>query len=575
MRDGGHRVDARPYAIEIDAHEPTARVWPADGGTPTSLMLLADLDSDQGRDATLAVRRLTVKEDEGGVAYEFTLVSTTWQSKTITVRCAADEIAVSVSVSGRGSLGEVRLLAGWYSGNRRRGAGMFYSQWPVQTLFVPSPNDPRRTVQPAAEPATIGVVGGDTPGRGHWFFTPGPFLFAGSRAAVSTPDDASAAPWQTIELRAGVEQMGFTEWRYQPSNGGFSLRLDYEGYTDVDDEFTSPEIVLRFGAADPYEAVTGHAERLRAAGIAPRPVRAPADWWSRPIFCGWGEQVREARRDGGSGPDYSRQDNYDRWLAVLQDRGVVPGTIVIDDRWQASYGINEVAVQRWPDLRQWIRRRHDGGQHVLLWFKAWDAEGLPADACVTDSSGARISADPDSPAYRAILRTALEQMLSSDGFNADGLKVDFTAQTPAGPGLVGASRAWGVALLHRLLRLVYDYAKEIKPDALVVTQTPNPLFADVTDMIRLNDLLRLSEPDPWAPAVEQMTHRARIALAVDAGWLIDTDDWCMPNKHEWRAYLEVKRDLGVPALYYATGIDLSGEDFDEDDYAAIRRAWAI
>jgi hypothetical protein len=36
----------------------------------------------------------------------------------------------------------------------------------------------------------------------------------------------------------------------------------------------------------------------------------------------------------------------------------------------------------------------------------------------------------------------------------------------------------------------------------------------------------------------------------------------------------VKPALGVPALYYATGIDHSGEAFDDDDYAAIRDAWA-
>jgi hypothetical protein len=107
-----------------------------------------------------------------------------------------------------------------------------------------------------------------------------------------------------------------------------------------------------------------------------------------------------------------------------------------------------------------------------------------------------------------------------------------------------------------------------------VTHTPNPLFADVCDMIRLNDLLRLRDPEPWAPAVEQMTHRARIAASVDPGLLIDTDDWCMPSKAEWRSYLEVKPELGVPALYYATGIDHSAEPFDEEDYTAIRTAWA-
>jgi hypothetical protein len=130
-----------------------------------------------------------------------------------------------------------------------------------------------------------------------------------------------------------------------------------------------------------------------------------------------------------------------------------------------------------------------------------------------------------------------------------------------------------VALLHRLLELIYRSAKAAKADALVVTHAASPLFTDVTDMVRLNDLMRLDDPDPRVPAVPQMRHRARVAASIEPGMLIDTDDWCMPSKAEWRAYLDAKPELGVPALYYATGIDHSGEAFDADDYAAIRAAW--
>jgi hypothetical protein len=70
-----------------------------------------------------------------------------------------------------------------------------------------------------------------------------------------------------------------------------------------------------------------------------------------------------------------------------------------------------------------------------------------------------------------------------------------------------------------------------------------------------------------------MTHRARVAASIEPGILIDTDDWCMPSRAEWRAWLEAKPELGVPALYYATGIDHSDEAFTDDDYAAITTAW--
>jgi hypothetical protein len=494
-----------------------------------------------------------------------------WEGKEVRLRCTDDEVQFEVTVEGHGRLTTVRLLGGPFTGNPRWGGGQFHSAWGGRTLFDPSPDDPRRVTRTAEEAATIGVVGGSLPGRGHWFFTPAPFLIAAHPDPDADP--ASTAGWQTLELRCGAADATFTELRYAPFLGGFSLELAYETATAVHGDFTTPPLAIRTRQAPPYDALAAHGERLRRDGLAPRVPRERPDWWSRPIFCGWGEQNREARHDGVHPTTLSRRDRYDAWLELLESHGVVPGTIVIDDRWQTTYGRNDPDPDRWPDLRGWIADRHAGGQRVLLWFKAWDPEGLPAEACVTDRLGTPLAADPSSPVYADILRGAFAEMLSPDGLDADGLKVDFTAQTPSGPGLRRAGDEWGVALLHRLLAVVYGAAKAAKPDSLVITHAASPLFADVTDMVRLNDLMRLSDPDPFTPAVAQMTHRARVAASIEPGMLIDTDDWCMPSRAEWRAWLEAKPALGVPALYYATGIDHSDEAFTDDDYAAIRSAW--
>ena len=566
-------VETDAYRLEVWIRQPIARLHPAGGEPPMRLMLLAALDSDRGLDGTLAVGPPTVEEADGGCVVTLETRSTIWEGKQVRMRCTDEEVAFEASVAGAGRLTQARLLGGWYSGNPRWGGGIFHSQWPARTLFDPSPDDPKRIVQPATEAATIGVVGGSLPGRGHWFFTPAPLLFAGTASETSDPD--GAGPWTTLELRCDLAAASFSEVRYAAFMGGLSLELAYEGETIVDGSFSTPPLVITPGVADPYAAVGRHGEILRAGGLAPRPARASRpEWWTRPIFCGWGEQCRQAKLAGAHPTSMSRRDRYDEWLGILRAHGVVPGTIVIDDKWQSTYGRNEPDPERWPDLRGWIADRHADGQRVLLWFKAWDPEALPVDACVTDALGQPVAADPTSPSYQAILRASLKSMLGRGGLAADGLKVDFTAQTPSGPGLHRYGSEWGIALLHRLLELVYRFAKEANPDALVVTHTASPLFADVTDMIRLNDLLRLDDPDPFAPAVPQMRHRARVAAAVEPGLLIDTDDWCMPSKAEWRSYLSVKPELGVPALYYATGIDHSGEAFDEDDYAAIRDAWA-
>ena len=169
----------------------------------------------------------------------------------------------------------------------------------------------------------------------------------------------------------------------------------------------------------------------------------------------------------------------------------------------------------------------------------------------------------------------MTQLVGADGLGADGLKIDFTARTPSGQAYRAYGPGWGIALLHDLLSVVYAAVKQAKPDALVITHTPHPAFADVTDMVRLNDMLRLDDPGP-VPAgavVEQMRYRAQVATAALPDTLIDTDDWCVPDLATWRDFLEAKPELGVPSLYYATHLDLSGEALEEVDYAALRRVW--
>jgi hypothetical protein len=76
----------------------------------------------------------------------------------------------------------------------------------------------------------------------------------------------------------------------------------------------------------------------------------------------------------------------------------------------------------------------------------------------------------------------------------------------------------------------------------------------------------------WVPPVEK-----DLIAGVDRHRLrrpIDTDDWGAPDLETWRAYLELKPQLGVPALYYASHLDATGESFTPDDYEALRRSWS-
>ncbi len=569
-REDGIRIAARAYTLHIRPGRPYALVTDAAGDPWANLLLTASLHTTAGLDDSTALSDPVVETDAEGATVTVDAHSSVWETRRLMIRCREDHLALGAEVTGSGWLTDVRLLGGYSSADPRRGTGWFASGSAFRSLVNPGPSSPDALAVPAAEPASVDVVGGSQPGRGNWFFTPPPLCFAVSRSPMSGPG-LPDGPWMTFGVAAERGTEHYTGFHYEPGERTFDVRLSYEGAARVDGSFATPWLLFTFGAPDPYAGIASY---VAAIGFG-RPARDPAPWWREPIFCGWGAQCHLAWSGGiGRAPDFSTQRQYDAFLAQLAEHGVDPGTVVIDDKWELAYGSGEPDPERWPDLRGWIAQRHAEGRRLLLWWKAWDAEGVPPELCVRNAAGLPVTADPTNPAYIERLEAAISRMLSPDGYDADGLKVDFTAMTPSGPGMSRHGESWGVELLHRLLEVIYQAAKRAKPDALVMTHTPNPAFADVTDMIRLNDVQRLEDPSPGADFVAHMVHRARIARATLPNVLIDTDNWAMPDRATWRRYLEVQSELGVPSLYYTTHIDCSGEALREEDYAAVREAWA-
>lgn len=565
---GGLRVSTGCYNLSFLPDRPFAVLADGEGDEWATLCLAWSLHTLQGLDDTTELGPPAAKESSGGVRVTMTARSSVWERKELIVDCREESVRFRLAVAGRGLLTDAHLFGGYYSAGLRWSSGFLRSGAAFRSVFNPEPDTAERRAVSAAESAVLDAQGTSLPGRGHWFFTPAPFCYGLGRKPAPMDGSLPEGPWLMLGLDTPPGEHHYTAFHYDGGGGAFSLRLAYEGQTAVDGAFTTPSTIFLFGAPDPYAGLAAYVAALREPGTARTAPRQVPDWWRRPIFCGWGAQCALAARQGGRAVDYCRREHYDGFLASLSARGLSPGTVVLDDKWQRRYALPDADPDKWPDLAAWIAARHAEGQRVLLWWKAWDPEGLPAELCVRNAAGLPVAADPTHPGYEEILRACVRRMLGADGYDADGLKVDFTARTPSGPGLRRHGREWGVELLHRLLRLLYDEAKRVKPDALVITHAANPYFADVSDMVRLNDI------NTGAPVVRQMIHRARVARAACPGALIDTDNWPMPGLAAWRQYLELQSRLGVPSLYYATGLDGAGEQFGEEDYAALRRAWA-
>jgi hypothetical protein len=570
--NGVINVFADAYRLEVAKDRPFVYLYDRNGLRLAELFAPGAVHSCSGQDDVTRLDAWRVEEGLDGVILNLETASAAWEKKITRFTCSPRRLKVEMVVSGAGKLLDVEYFSGYCSAQPRWGSGFFLSGQHFTQVFNPEPNSAEQLTSPADCSSSINLTGVPLPGRADWFFTPPPFCFAAQ---------TQAGEWLSLGIEARPGANRFTEYRYHGQHEAFHLSLAYEGHTQVEGSYALPALAIDF-APDPYTALAMHVQRLREGGLVPTPAGLPRpEWWSEPIFCGWGAQCYQVKAEaaaeaaavpagitGRRAPDYATQANYVAYLETLSSNAIDPGTIVLDDKWQRSYGLNDADPDKWPDLPGFIREQHAAGRRVLLWLKAWDPEGLPAEACVTNAAGLPLAVDPSSPDGERILRESVRRMLAEDGYGADGFKIDFTARIPSGPGLHVSGDAWGLELMRLYLAVIHDEARRVKPEAFIITHTPHPYLADLVDAIRLNDIN--TEYD----VVQQMTHRARIAAIACPEALIDTDNWPMPDRASWRAYLQMKPRLGIPALYYAGHFDHTGEPFTEQDYSLLRKAWA-
>ncbi len=523
---------------------------------------------------------------DGTIRAEFEETGPLWGSKRHLFLCRPSSLEIRCALQGKNQrINHVNYLLR-REGSRERGAQAHHS-----SAYAPrfDWNKGRVLLEPTGE---------DSLGCQQWF-SPPPFCYG----LKLGPE------WVAAGIAAAEGEQNFTSFDYR-GRQGLSLTLSYEGHTAVQGEFTTPGLIFCFGASEENAAVARYVEELKTLGLVHPSRHEPAAWWAEPIFCGWGQQRFDYRRDHGGSENgsfinvgsYASEAAYRHYLSVLEDHGLNPGTVIVDFEWAEHAALGHPDPRRWVNMRGFIDEQHNKGRRVLLWYAPLFTWGLPPEACMT-LDGRPVAADPTSPAWRRIAAAEVRRMISPEAgcLNADGFKIDFTQCVPSEVGPIrchldskwsllkpeaphsfpplGRERGelirthgnkWGAEMLRELISHIHGEMKRAKPDALLITHTANPAFAGVVDALRLNDLNGL----PSADALEIMTNRAAIAKACNPGWLIDTDNDLMSSKQMWRAYVELQPRLGIPDSYYAYGIAESGEAFGPEDWAHLARVWA-
>lgn len=425
----------------------------------------------------------------------------------------------------------------------------------ADAVWCPSPSTEHRlTPYPLPKQLLIGVRDSEESAAKY---SPPPLAViveaGGRRAMVGVAADAG---WHR-----------FNEVTFDATSEGVTVTIDLEGRTDPHDAAAHVRI-------DVVESEPGESRHdlLRRGLLMQYPdaatQTAPPDWWLRPIYCGWGDQSGFTFVNEGLGPErrslaYCIQGLYERWIRRLDEHRVPFGTTIIDAGWSPA-GVWEVDEQRWPDLKGFIAREHERGRRVLLWIATWMYDQLPIEHCIT-ADGERITADPTHPQYLEDLRRRVTHLLSPDGIDADGFKIDQLRYCPTYKADYYCPRFgwandlenprdinmhgdnWGIEMLHAYQKAIYTAAKNAKPDALITSSTVHPYFHDTFDMVRIHDMGSVVPDDLMAA----MKARVDLGRAAVPGKPVDTDDWIHSDYDRWLDYTCNSHALGVPCIFYA------------------------
>lgn len=102
---------------------------------------------------------------------------------------------------------------------------------------------------------------------------------------------------------------------------------------------------------------------------------------------------------------------------------------------------------------------------------------------------------------------------------------------------------------------------------MVETQTPNVLFLNSSDVLRLNDV--------WCASrnVAEMM-RGRASIAHISGWrLVDTDNAGMTTLREWWSYMRQQPEIGISALYFLSRTGTTFEAPTQEQWRELKYIW--
>lgn len=494
---------------------------------------------------------LTASEEDGIPTFIWTSSSSNWSKKEYIVRCFDSHFEYSIRLTGKGAVDTVNYFSGNLSAPD---SGSLYE---FDEGFTPN-------VTVSGQKQCYFHPGCENMNEFAYLMVPPMFLYSFTVKGVE--------PKLTFGLVAEKGEHNFTQFNYRTKYSVHMRRFwfwtDQSGHSVVDGVWETPRIIC-YTAESEKDAMVTYSNYYYSHGIAKakKPSEQKPRWWYGPMACGWVEQDAYNRRYGDAWG--ACEKIYTHFADTLLGAGLKPQIMIIDDKWQKTYGSQYPNPDMFPDLRKFIDNNLEKNNiHTMLWFKLWDPEGLDDDMLMDDPKTGNKTVDPTNPKFRAELKKMLYHLLSSDEgcCNAYGLKLDYAFIQPVGREAKSYDGKYGVELYLEYIKYIYECVKEIKPEAIVNASPCHPLFAEYMDHARLHDYhfdLRR--------CYEEFRFRAECYSAALPNVLIDTDGAGFTSHRDTMRYMQLAPKLGIPDLYCFT--DMPSIKITETEWATVARVW--
>lgn len=501
-------VTTKCYALTLDKTNAFADLKNRQQISYTSFPLDVQYNLSETRDVTVIDRQWKIKDKT--ISCNATLAGLIVQQ--IKIICSEDAFEIEInSLPNQNSANTGAYLL------RRNNAGFDNSDW--DQYFSPEPDDYFKSNP---------IVDIRADRDQQWAFTPAPLNLSFKTAAgwfsiglAELPDASIYAfkdnaiwldfPWHKIQLQHN-QLYRFSSLIFTFNNSPWEAVGDYYRYLSRNNNFQTSK------------------------------QNKQPDWWKRPLVSTWGEQrVLQITHEH---PNFNSGWVKNYVTHQLQALDSLSFNLIIENKWAVADG-DPTPSDRFQDLRELIDWCHALDIKVILFWKAWkvEAKSLPIRMKIFDGE----HVDATDPLFESYVDSCC-QVLFGDGqdqLNADGLKIDqlFLTRDPARANYAAGNIGIGFREAYRYLQIFYQMAKKYKPDALIMSSAIDPHFADVQDMVRIND--------DWDNKTLR-EKRARIITQAMPGMLIDGDAADLHANIALYHYV-TSAVYGIPSIQYLTG----------------------